>query len=124
MHWIAVGMGGALGAMARYALSGLVLQRFPLGTFVANILGCLLIGLLMALSVKTGWPDPTARSFLVTGFLGGLTTFSTYAYQTWELHHAGDLSGAAFNLLSNLTIGLLAVWLGICLGEGIAKLVN
>lgn len=117
MHWIAVGTGGALGAMLRFALSGLIIRRFPMGTFIANSIGCLLIGFLVALSLKTGWPNAMMRSFLITGFLGGLTTFSTLAYQTWELNYSGSLSWAAFNLCSNLIIGLLAVWLGVCLGE-------
>jgi len=122
MHWIAVGFGGALGAMARYALSGLLIRRFPLGTFLANLIGCLLIGLLMALSVRVGWPDARWRSFLITGFIGGLTTFSTFAYQTWELQNSGSLAWAGLNLFSNVLFGLLAVCLGIWLGECLCRL--
>ncbi|WP_437185106.1 fluoride efflux transporter CrcB [Planctomicrobium sp. SH668] len=117
MNWIAIAIGGALGAMARYSLSSLVLHRFPLGTFVANVAGCFIIGIVMAAVTKTGWPGPVGRSFLVTGFLGGLTTFSTYAYQSWELTHSGQFGWACLNVISNLAVGLLTVWLGVVVGE-------
>jgi crcB protein len=117
MMWVAVALGGALGAMLRYSISSLQFQSFPLGTLLANVFGCLLIGIFMAVSVRTGWPGNLARAFFVTGFLGALTTFSTFAYQTWELQHAGELSMAIGNLLANLVICFLALWIGVAGSE-------
>ena len=124
MHWFAVALGGSLGAVARYALSQWVVRRFPVGTFVVNLLGCFLIGLLVALSVKTKWPGAVVQSFLIGGFLGSLTTFSTFAYQTLELSREQSLSLGALNLLGNVVLGLLLVWCGIVLGESIANSMN
>ena len=120
MHWIAVALGGSLGALVRYSLSQWVYRKFPMGTFVVNIAGCFLIGLLMAIAVKAKWPSPEVRAFLIAGFLGSLTTFSTFAYQTFELAKQDGLSPALLNLTSNLVLGLLLVWLGIAVGESLA----
>ncbi|MCA9079553.1 MAG: fluoride efflux transporter CrcB [Planctomycetaceae bacterium] len=122
MQWFAVGCGGFVGAIARYALSTWVVRKFPAGTLVVNLVGCLLIGLLMALCVKAKWPgDGTfAHRFLIAGFLGSLTTFSTFSYQTVELAHRGQYKLAVLNIVLNLVCGLIAVLLGIALGEAIA----
>lgn len=118
MDWLAVGLGGGLGSMLRYALSGWVVRKFPAGTFVANIAGCLLIGVLLGCAARTGWPGPRMKAFLVTGLLGGLTTFSTFSWQTWELAIIEkSLAAAAFNLLMNLIPGLLAVWAGVTMSR-------
>jgi len=124
MHWFAVALGGSLGAVARYALSQWMVRKFPMGTFVVNLLGCFLIGLLVAIAVKTKWPGPVLQSFLIGGFLGSLTTFSTFAYQTLELSREESLSLGAMNLISNVVIGLILVWCGIALGETIANSIN
>lgn len=121
MHYLAVALGGSLGAVARFALSQWVVRRFPVGTLVVNLVGCLLIGLLMALVVKAKWPSEYWRSFLIGGFLGSLTTFSTFAYQTFELSKQHSLALGSLNLLSNVILGLLLVWLGIVLGEAIGE---
>ena len=120
MHWIAVAIGGSLGAMARFALSGWIVRKFPVGTFVVNVVGCFLIGMLIAIAVKTKWPSPVWQSFLIGGFLGSLTTFSTFAYQTFELTKQESLALGSLNLLGNLIVGLVLVWIGIACGEAIA----
>lgn len=121
MHWLEVGFGGFLGAVARYALSGWFIRKFPAGTLAANLIGCLLIGFLMGLSARTGWPGPRARAFLVAGILGGLTTFSTFAWQSWELAILDKSFGAAcLNLLASVAGGLLAVWIGVVISEALA----
>jgi len=107
--------------MVRYALSGWVIQRFPAGTFAVNLLGSMLIGLIMSLAVRSGWPGPMGRAFLVTGIMGGLTTFSTFSYQTWELAESGQLNLAVLNVVSNLGLGLLAVMAGVTVGEFLAR---
>lgn len=117
MMWVAVALGGALGAMLRYSISSLQFRSFPLGTLVANVTGCLLMGIFMAISVRTGWLGNLPRAFLVTGFLGALTTFSTFTYQTWELQQSGSLSMAVGNLLGNLVICFLALWIGVTVSE-------
>lgn len=117
MHWLAVALGGSLGAVARYALSQWVVRRFPVGTFVVNVVGCLLIGFFVALSVKMKWPGPTLQAFIVGGFLGSLTTFSTFVYQSYDLTRQDSLSLGILNLAANLVVGLLLVWLGVVLGE-------
>ena len=101
-----------------------MVRRFPMGTFVVNLLGCFLIGLLVALSVKTKWPGAVVQSFLIGGFLGSLTTFSTFAYQTLELSREQSLSMGALNLLANIVLGLFLVWCGIALGESLANSIN
>ncbi len=120
MHWLAVALGGSLGAMTRYALSTWMVRKFPMGTFFVNMAGCFLIGLILALSVKMNWPSPKVRAFLVGGFLGSLTTFSTFAYESIVLSKQESLSMGLLNLASNLFVGLLLVWLGLLLGEAIA----
>lgn len=124
MNWIAVAIGGSCGALIRYALSQWLIRKFPMGTFVVNVVGCLLIGFFVALAVKTKWPGPTLQAFLVGGLLGSLTTFSTFAYQTIELGREFSLSLAFFNLASNLIVGLLLVWFGLSLGEMVAAQVD
>lgn len=112
-------LGGALGAMARYGVSGvlqkLALQRFgralPLGTFTVNALGCLVIGGLMVL-VHEKRMSETARVLWVTGFLGAFTTFSAFGYETLDLLQERELRLAAVNVLANVSVGLAAAWLG------------
>jgi CrcB protein len=116
-HLILVGLGGCLGAIARYKLSGVVLHhttdwRFPLGTFLVNVLGCLAIGLAAGVVERRGlFMD--AQVFLVPGLLGGFTTFSAFGLETVFLlrrGHAGvALAYAALSVLG----GVAAVWLGM-----------
>ncbi len=128
-NYIAVGLGGCLGALVRYALSDWVVtispdKKFPMGTFVVNVAGCLLIGFLMALAIKMKWTSPVIRLFLISGFLGAMTTFSTFGYQTVEIAKDQSLSMAGLNLFGNLLGGLLAVLLGIWFGESLSAAIN
>ncbi len=122
---IAVGLGGVVGAVSRFAINGWV-QRVaqdklgrPIpaaGTFAVNMLGCLLIGLIMAFVIDRKIPE-NFRLFLVTGCLGSLTTFSTFGYDTFELLRDSNLRMAAFNVIGSVAIGLIAVWLGFAAGR-------
>ncbi|MDD4102356.1 MAG: fluoride efflux transporter CrcB [Kiritimatiellae bacterium] len=112
-----VGLGGAIGSVLRYMLSGCVLHhavgfRFPLGTFVVNMLGCLVIGLLSGLVVRYGLFSAPARLFLFTGIAGGFTTFSAFGLETFTLMRGGEILIAGSYVVSSVIIGLLVLWLG------------
>lgn len=105
------------GGLTRYYLSGWVYtllgRSFPYGTLVVNIIGAYLIGLIMELSLRsTAIPD-TVRLGLTVGFLGGLTTFSTFSYETFKLLEDGQFVPAAGNIIASVIICLLCTWLGI-----------
>ena len=122
-------VGGALGTLARYGLNGVVSARiatFPLGTMLINVSGCFAIGIIAAISdpsfgrvwLKSGW-----RDFLMVGFCGGYTTFSSYGLQTLSLARDSEWLFAGLNIVGSNIIGLVAVYLGWILGRSIqAKL--
>jgi len=112
---LAIGMGGFCGAISRHGFN-LAFKRFadfPWSTFAANMTGCLLIGLLMALVLDRKMTNEVLSAFLLTGLLGSLTTFSTFSFQTLELLQAGRFTAAMANILLNVFIGLVAVFLGM-----------
>ena len=111
-----IGCGGFIGAVARYGLSGWVhrnnMSDFPYGTLTVNVIGCLLIGALSYLVEDRILLNPHMRAFLLIGILGAFTTFSTFGYETVELMGDGRMAAALFNVLANVVIGLIAVWIG------------
>lgn len=114
LYLLIAGM-GALGAIARFGLGGLM-QRwlgpaFPWGTLGVNLLGCFAIGALMHIGLNTNL-SPNARQALAAGFLGAFTTFSAFGYETLTLMQQGAWRLAAGNILGNLVCGLLLVRLG------------
>jgi CrcB protein len=108
---------GALGCLARYFLSGWVYsllgRSFPYGTFAVNILGAFLIGLIMELALRSTMISANLRTGLTVGFLGGLTTFSTFSYETFRLLEDGEFLVAAGNVLASVVVCLAFTWLGI-----------
>jgi fluoride exporter len=111
-----VGLGGFLGSIARYKLSGFVLHhatdwRFPLGTFVVNVLGCALAGLVAGLIERQAWFSPDTRLFLLTGLLGGFTTFSAFGVDTVYLIRRGETFVAFCYVASSVVAGLAVLWL-------------
>lgn len=113
-----VALGGAIGSVARYKLSGFVLHhtvdwRFPAGTFTVNVLGCLAAGVLAGLAEKHDMLSPDARVLLFTGLLGGFTTFSAFGLETMHLLKRGDLGVAAANVVLSVLAGLAALWIGL-----------
>jgi len=110
-----VGIGGFLGAISRYLISGqahkLYSGAFPIGTFLVNALGCLLIGCLMTLVETRQLFTPSMRLLVITGFLGSLTTFSTFGYETFELLSTGKVKIALGYVCANLVIGIGALML-------------
>ncbi|HEY0942786.1 MAG TPA: fluoride efflux transporter CrcB [Steroidobacter sp.] len=112
-----VALGGALGSVARFKLSGWVLHqtpnwRFPAGTLAVNLTGCFIAGLLAGMAVKHEFFSAEARLFLFTGLLGGFTTFSAFGLETLLLLKRGDAGVAFANVAISVVIGLLVAWLG------------
>lgn len=105
------------GGLARYYLSGWVYtllgRAFPYGTFAVNIIGAYLIGLIMELALRSTLVPDTLRLGLTVGFLGGLTTFSTFSYETFSLLEDGRFLVAFANILASVAVCLLFTWLGI-----------
>jgi CrcB protein len=113
---VVVGAGGFLGAIARYTVAGWVEQRwggrFPYGTLAVNVAGCFLIGVLMTLAHERGVLGNHARALLVVGFLGSLTTFSTFGWETHALLRGEQLLVAGASVAANVLLGLAAVVAG------------
>ena len=112
-----VGSGGFIGTVARYLLSGAVTQasaasRFPFGTLAVNALGCLLIGVLSGLAEQSGAFSTSTRLLLFTGVLGGFTTFSAFAFETYFLGREQLWLLALANVGAQVAIGLAAVVVG------------
>jgi len=118
---MAVGLGGALGAMLRYAISLWAVQRFEalmptaalIGTLIANAVGALLIGVLFVVITEKGLIAESWRPLLVVGFLGALTTFSTFSLETVGLLQQGEWLTAMVYVLGSVIICLFLTWAGI-----------
>jgi CrcB protein len=111
--------GAGLGGLTRYALGTWIMARsggrFPLGTFLINISGLFLIGLLMALMTESLQPHPNCRLFLVVGVLGGYTTFSSFEYETLQaVRDGGRWMGLSY-VAGGVLPGYVTVWLGAAL---------
>jgi len=121
MNILIIGIGGFVGAVSRYGLALWIGQRwgraFPLGTFVINVSGSFLIGLLMTLMAERFTVNPQWRLLLVVGFLGAYTTFSTFEYETGSLLKDGEWTFAMLNIILSVVAGFVA----LKLGEVIAK---
>ena len=121
--FIAVGAGAAIGAWLRWGLSLWLnprLVNFPLGTFAANMIGGYLIGLALAHFTQHSDLSPHVRLFVITGFLGGLTTFSTYSAEVVELLQRGEVAWAATLALAHLAGSLLLTVLGFATYRALA----
>jgi len=121
---ILVGLGGALGSIARFKISAVALElaaggRFPLGTFLVNVIGCLTIGVLAGLAAKDNFFSPDARLFFFTGITGGFTTFSAVSVQVRELLATSAATALAYAVGSVLCC-VPAVALGSALAHRIA----
>jgi CrcB protein len=112
---------GALGCVARYFLSGWTYEKlgwgFPWGTLSVNVVGAFIIGLIMELGLRNANIPANLRIGLVAGFLGGLTTFSTFSYETFKLLETGRILVAFANVLISVTLCLLFTWLGIVVAK-------
>ncbi|MEX2029571.1 MAG: fluoride efflux transporter CrcB [Anaerolineales bacterium] len=123
-QFVLVGVGGFLGSALRYYLSGLIQSltksySFPYGTLGVNIAGCLLIGALSELAEARGLLSPEARLVLIVGLLGGFTTFSTFANESLNLIRLGQVLPAILNVLTSVSLGLMAAWAGRLLAHAL-----
>ena len=118
---LAVGLGGFLGAIARYGVSLAVARlwtmEFPLGTFLINVSGSFVLGLFSTLATERLAVDPAWRLLVATGFVGAYTTFSTFEYETHRLVEVGASAWAAVNVVASVVVGFLAVRLGVLLAR-------
>jgi fluoride exporter len=112
--WIC--LAGAAGAGARYLIALWAAQRFgstfPYGTLIVNLIGCFSIAALMHAALALGW-SPNLRAALTIGFIGGLTTYSSFNYETMRLFEEGATASAAANVALTMLGGLTAGWLGL-----------
>jgi fluoride exporter len=124
MAYLWVALGGATGAAARFAVAQWMGARwgwtFPWGTFAVNVTGSLAIGLVMTLLFARG-ADPAYRLLLVTGFLGGYTTFSAFSFEAISLLESRRWDAAALYVIGSVMLGLLATALGFGLGRLLAR---
>jgi CrcB protein len=120
--YLVVLAGAGLGGLARYVAGTWIMAkyggRFPLGTFVINITGAFLIGVLMTLFTERFHPHPNWRLFLVVGILGGYTTFSSFEYETYQAVRDGERWLGLVYLVGSVALGYLGVWLGTLLAGG------
>jgi CrcB protein len=118
--WLYIAVGGACGSVLRYAaqigVQRLVGHPFPVGTLLVNVLGCLLIGVVTAVAGPLAWREEH-RLAIMTGLLGGFTTFSAFSLETASLAEHESLPLALAYIVLSVALGLLAVWLGLRLGE-------
>jgi CrcB protein len=116
-----IAIGGAVGSVCRYLLSSAVLRMlgtlFPAGTFVVNVVGCLVFGAIAGLTQERISISPEVRALLLAGVLGGFTTFSSYMNESFVLVREGQLLWAGLNLGGQVVSGFVAFWIAFSLGS-------
>lgn len=121
MRFVIVAIGGAAGAVARYAVTlGVALfwkKEFPLATLLINVSGSFILGLFATFAAEKSMIDPAWRLLIATGFVGAYTTFSTFEYETQRLAESGALTWGIINILTSVLAGFLAVQLGVMLAR-------
>jgi|SRR5450759_2746255 CrcB protein len=120
-RFLVVALGGAFGAMSRYAVSLLVARiwtrDFPLATLLINVSGSFILGFFATIAAEKTSVDPLWRLLIATGFVGAYTTFSTFEYETQRLTESGALRWGALNIITSVAAGFAAVQLGVFLAR-------
>lgn len=116
-----IGVGGGIGSVFRY-LTSVVVNRhfqtiFPWATLIANVLGCLIIGLLLGFIERHQLTNPGLKYFFITGFCGGYTTFSSFASENMSLFQSQNTGIAFLYIAASILTGLFAVWLGLTIAK-------
>ena len=119
---IAVGIGGCVGALLRFYISGTIVRMAGnelafAGTLTVNLIGCFFIGVLATVALKTSVLSPPLQQLLISGLLGSLTTYSTFALDTLNLLHSGRVGAALGNVLVNVVAGVFLAWAGMQIAE-------
>ena len=121
--YLLIGLGGALGSVARYwvgsTVGGRMGVRFPFGTLVVNLTACVVIGFALTLLGKRVELDPAWRYFTTIGFIGAYSTFSTFEWEALDSLRSGAFALAALYVGGSVVLGLAATWAGAALGEAI-----
>jgi len=121
MQWLAIAVGGGLGALLRYWVStgahALLGRGFPYGTLTVNVLGSLMMGFLYVWLLDRVITGPMVRAFLLIGLLGGFTTFSTFSIESLNLIEAGQILKAFANVLLSVTVCITAAGLGVLIAR-------
>jgi CrcB protein len=121
MQYLWIGLGGFLGANVRFLVQQWAAQwwgaDFPYGTLLANVSGSFIIAFFLTLTTGRLTVSPETRLFVAVGFLGGFTTFSSFAYETFRLAGQNGWGVAVFNFVSNNVLGLIGILLGVMLAQ-------
>lgn len=118
--WLLVFVGGGIGSVLRYLISktfNSYFTNFYLGTFLVNVSGCLFIGFILGLSMKGSYLSENQTLILATGFCGGFTTFSTFAFEKHSLLTSGDFFHFSFYLIASIVMGIAAVAFGLWIAK-------
>jgi len=121
MNLLIIGIGGFIGAVMRYLVSGwahrIAGASFPYGTLTVNVLGSFLLGFFLIIAEGRFIISPQIRNLIATGFLGAFTTYSTFSFETIMLLKEMMYAQAILNISLNLIVGLFAIWMGITLAR-------
>ena len=119
-QFLLVFVGGGLGSVFRFFLSQISFfnfSKFPISTLLSNIIGCFILGLILGYAIKNEQLNSPQTLLLATGFCGGLTTFSTFAYENISMIKSGDISQIFFYTFLSLLFGFIAVFIGLQLSK-------